>query len=55
MKYYQWYEAMKSRNHANQGTVVRNKIQPFIMAKIPMKYGKLYGTKTSDSKIWDLK
>ena len=42
---------MKSGNHTLHGTVGSNKIQPFLMIKASMKYGKWLGTMESGSKL----
>ena len=31
---------MESDKHVLHGTVISNKIQPFLMVRIPMKYGQ---------------
>ena len=46
---------MESCKDAQQGTVVSNKIQEFLMVRVPMKYDKWQGTMASDSKIWKIK
>ena len=53
--YYIWYEYMESSNHTLQGNVVCNKIQPYLIIIVPIKYGMWRGAMASDSKIWDLK
>ena len=35
--------------------MVSNKIQPFLIVRVPMKYGKWQGTMASGSKKWDVK
>ena len=46
---------MESCIHAQQGTVVSNKIHEFLMVRVSMKYDKWKGTITSGSKMWDVK
>ena len=46
---------MDSGKHAQQETVIRNKIEAFLMISVPIKYGKWQGTTASGSKIWDIK
>ena len=38
-----------------QENVVGNKIQTFLIVSVSLKYGKLKGTMSSCSKIWDVK
>ena len=38
----------------SEGTVVSNRIQPFLMVMVQMKNDKWQGTMASGSKIWDL-
>ena len=45
---------MESGKHALQGTLASNKIHPFLMVRVPMKYGKWQGSMASGSKIWDV-
>ena len=46
---------MESCKHAEQGTVISNKIQEILMVRVPMKYDKQQGTMASGGKIWDVK
>ena len=43
---------MESGDHTIDGTVISNKIQPYLMVMVPMKYGKWQGTMARGSKIW---
>ena len=42
---------MESGKHAIQGTVISTKIQPSLMVRVPIKYGKLQEITASFSKI----
>ena len=46
---------MDSGKHAQQEIVVSNKTQEFLMAGVPMKYGKRQGTMASGNKIRHVK
>ena len=46
---------MEMDNHTLQGTVVSNRIQPFLMVMVQMKNDKWQGTMASGSKIWNVK